>query len=152
MAFINLLQVIYPVGTIYCSTVNVSPSSIIGGTWTQITDAVLRAATSTGYTGSDTHKITSSEMPSHNHQIGTDTNPYAYTTSDGDTGSDLSDGAGAGEQYKYPRALGTETNSHAKDTQSTGGGKQCRLSSVLTTALFGTELRRFFGGDVNGIY
>ena len=152
MAFVNLLEAVYPVGAVYISTVNTSPSSLIGGTWTQITNAVLRAATSTGYIGSDTHKITSSEMPSHNHQIGSDTNPYAYTTSDGDTGSDLSDGAGAGEQYKYPRALGTETNSHAKNTQSTGGGKQCRLSSVLTTALFGTELRRFFGGDVNGIY
>ena len=67
MAFINLLQVIYPVGAIYCSTVNTSPSSIIGGTWTQITDAVLRGSTSIGYVGMDTHSITTTEMPAHNH-------------------------------------------------------------------------------------
>lgn len=116
------IDILHPVNSFYFSYASTSPSSLFGGTWTQITNAVLRAATSTGYTGSDTHKITLSEMPSHNHQIGTDTNPYAYTTSDGDTGSDLSDGAGAGENYKYPRALGTKTNAHAKDTQSTGRG------------------------------
>ena len=67
MAFINLLQAVYPVGSIYLSTVNISPSSLIGGTWTQITDAALRASTSIGYTGADTHAITVNEMPSHRH-------------------------------------------------------------------------------------
>lgn len=67
MAFINLLQAVYPVGSIYLSTVNISPSSLIGGTWTQITDAALRASTSIGYTGADTHAITVNEMPSHKH-------------------------------------------------------------------------------------
>lgn len=67
MAFINLLQAVYPVGAVYISTVNTSPSSLIGGTWTQITNAALRASTSIGYTGSDTHAITINEMPNHRH-------------------------------------------------------------------------------------
>lgn len=41
MAFINLLQVVYPVGSIYISTSDISPSSIIGGTWTKISGSVL---------------------------------------------------------------------------------------------------------------
>ena len=69
MAFVNLLQAIYPVGAVYISTVNTSPSSLIGGTWTQITNAALRASTSIGYTGSDTHTITINEIPSHRHDI-----------------------------------------------------------------------------------
>lgn len=69
MAFVNLLEAVYPVGSIYISTVNTSPSSLIGGTWTQITNAALRASTSIGYTGSDTHIITINEIPSHRHDI-----------------------------------------------------------------------------------
>lgn len=69
MAFINLLQAVYPVGAVYISTVNTSPSSLIGGTWTQITNAALRASTSIGYIGSDTHTITINEIPSHRHDI-----------------------------------------------------------------------------------
>lgn len=69
MAFVNLLEAVYPVGAVYISTVNTSPSSLIGGTWTQITNAALRASTSIGYTGSDTHTITINEIPSHRHDI-----------------------------------------------------------------------------------
>ena len=70
MAFINLLQAVYPVGSIYLSTVNTSPSSLIGGTWAQITNAALRASTSIGYTGADTHAIAINEMPAHQHISG----------------------------------------------------------------------------------
>lgn len=69
MAWTNILDVIYPVGSIYISTVNISPASTIGGSWTQIEDAVLRGISEgeTGYIGSDTHTMTIEEMPSHTH-------------------------------------------------------------------------------------
>lgn len=67
MAFVNLLEAIYPVGAVYISTINTSPSSLIGGTWAQISNAALRASTSIGYTGADTHAITINEMPAHQH-------------------------------------------------------------------------------------
>jgi len=67
MAFVNLLQIIYPVGSFYISRINTSPSSIIGGTWTKLSNAALRAGSSVGYTGSDTHTITKDEMPAHRH-------------------------------------------------------------------------------------
>lgn len=69
MVFVNLLEAVYPVGAVYISTINTSPSSLIGGTWTQITNAALRASTSIGYTGTDNHAITKQEMPVHNHGI-----------------------------------------------------------------------------------
>ena len=70
MPFVNLLQVVYPVGAFYFSNLATSPSSIIGGTWTQITDATIRGASGAmGYTGSDSHTITIDEMPKHNHDL-----------------------------------------------------------------------------------
>lgn len=69
MTWINLLSVIYPVGSIYFSNTSTSPSSFVGGTWTQITNAVIRGYNGVGYEGSDTHTITISEMPNHNHGL-----------------------------------------------------------------------------------
>lgn len=36
MAFINLLTAVYPVGSVYFSTINDSPAKTIGGTWQAI--------------------------------------------------------------------------------------------------------------------
>lgn len=62
---------IYPVGSIYISTVSTSPSTLFGGTWEQIKDTFLLAAGSTyaaGTTGGEaTHTLTVNEMPSHSH-------------------------------------------------------------------------------------
>lgn len=69
MGWINILNVVYPVGSVYCSTTNISPASSIGGSWTQIENAALRSGDSVGYTGSDTHAITKQEMPVHNHGV-----------------------------------------------------------------------------------
>lgn len=55
--FVNLLDVVYPVGSIYLSMNSASPSSIIGGTWKQINGALLMPSnTSLTYLGSNTHK------------------------------------------------------------------------------------------------
>lgn len=72
MAYINLGQVIYPVGAIYASANSTSPASLFGGSWTQITNAALRGATWVGYSGSDTHALSTKEMPSHSHEIWSD--------------------------------------------------------------------------------
>ena len=48
MAFVNLGQIVYPVGSIYMSTISTSPASIFGGSWSRIEGAVL-AANNGGY-------------------------------------------------------------------------------------------------------
>lgn len=72
-SFINLLDVIYPVGSIYMSTNGTSPATLIGGTWTQVKDMFLLGAGSSyaaGSTGGETkHALTISEMPSHTHPL-----------------------------------------------------------------------------------
>ena len=67
----GLVDLIYPVGSIYMSVNNVSPASFLGGSWEQIKDTFLLTAGdkySAGSTGGEaTHKLTEEEMPSHSH-------------------------------------------------------------------------------------
>lgn len=69
---------IYPVGSIYMSTSNVSPQTFLGGTWiswgagrvpvgVNTTDADFETVEKTG--GEKAHILTMGEMPSHSHNI-----------------------------------------------------------------------------------
>ena len=67
------LDFIYPIGSIYMSVSNVSPSTLFGGTWSKIEGRFL-LGTSNSYAlnttgGEATHTLTISEMPSHNHTV-----------------------------------------------------------------------------------
>jgi hypothetical protein len=68
-----LVDLIYPVGSIYMSTNNASPQTFFGGTWERIQDRFLLAAGSTytagGTGGSATHTLTVNEMPNHDHVL-----------------------------------------------------------------------------------
>lgn len=60
MAFTNLALAMYPVGSLYFSSIATSPAKIFGGTWRQLDDnKFLRPSNSFGKTGgSDTHAHT----------------------------------------------------------------------------------------------
>ena len=62
---------IYPIGSIYMSVNSTNPSTLFGGTWVRLQDTFLLAAGSTysaGSTGGEaTHKLVTSEIPSHTH-------------------------------------------------------------------------------------
>ena len=61
----------YPVGSCYFSTVNTSPATVVGGTWAAMTGGMLGLAGSTGIASAASNggsrKISSNQMPSHNH-------------------------------------------------------------------------------------
>lgn len=71
--FVNLLDIIYPVGSMYFSVSSVSPASTVGGTWEQIKDAVLAASgdsySTTVNTFGGNKAITINQMPVHNHDM-----------------------------------------------------------------------------------
>ncbi len=79
----GLIDLIYPVGAIFLSTVSANPSTYLGGTWTQIKDKFLLGAGDTytaGATGGEaTHTLTTNEMPSHYHGAGSGTSFTVYT-------------------------------------------------------------------------
>ena len=76
MSYINLGQVVYPVGSIYMSYTSTSPASLFGGNWTAISGRFLYCnnGTSTGGANSRTYNF------NHNHlQTLGFSSPYANT-------------------------------------------------------------------------
>ena len=78
MAYINLGQVIYPIGSIYMSYTSTSSASLFGGNWTAITGRFLYCnnGTSTGGANSKNYNF------NHNHAMTLNkdrsTGPWAY--------------------------------------------------------------------------
>lgn len=70
---VNILDLIYPVGSIYLAVNSVSPQTLYGGTWERIKDTFLLSAGDTysaGSTGGEAkHTLTVSELPSHQHSL-----------------------------------------------------------------------------------
>lgn len=92
----DLLQIVYPVGSIYISANNVSPQTFLGGTWQAVKDVFLLAAGDTykaGNTGGEAaHTLSQAELPNYNLSVsGGDTvvysrngeNPAAYAQTTG---------------------------------------------------------------------
>lgn len=67
--FINLMDIVYPVGSIYQSMSATSPASTIGGTWTQLKTFLYGSTTAKQTGGETTHTLTVNEIPSHTHDM-----------------------------------------------------------------------------------
>lgn len=69
----TVLDKVYPVGSIYMSVNSTNPKTLFGGTWVQIKDRFLLAASTTykaGSTGGEaTHTLTVDEIPNHQHVL-----------------------------------------------------------------------------------
>lgn len=70
--FVNLMDVIYPVGSIYITTNATSPANSIGGTWEKIENCLLAASGDTyslagRFDGNN--MIKTIEIPDHQHQV-----------------------------------------------------------------------------------
>ena len=135
-----LLDLVYPIGSIYISTNNVNPSEFLGGNWEQITDKFLLAAGSkytagsvggsatktiskanlpnyTLYSASHTHTFTGTAA-SHNHSVSN----IQYTTGYGNNLNDASTGQGHGTSYTNSTSITPSgTNSSTTITVNSGG-------------------------------
>lgn len=120
----NLLPYIYPVGAIYWSRRDTSPSSFFGGTWTRIQSRFILGASSkypvnsTG--GEEKHTLSVSEMPSHDHggKTGEPSNNNTGAAS-GSTGDN-----DVAHKHEIPSLTGTATDTgghtHHVQTYPTG--------------------------------
>lgn len=110
----NILNSVYPVGTIYTSISNANPGLTFGGIWeafgsgktlvgVDTSDADFNTVQKTG--GEKTHTLTIDEMPSHNH----DKLKLRWSTNTGANAVYGSNGSGSGSEY---------------DTQAYQGGDQ----------------------------
>lgn len=69
----ELLNAVYPVGSIYISVSETSPNTLFGGTWERLKDRFLLAvgdSYAAGTTGGEAaHTLTVEEMPKHHHNL-----------------------------------------------------------------------------------
>ena len=119
----ELVDLIYPVGSIYMSVNSTSPQTLFGGTWTQLEDTFLLACGSTyasdganvhtAQHGAATHALTSSQMPRHTHTQ----NGHAH---------------GPAGEYDY--FIATPTGSGAITRNSTAGQSGTKVQNLLQHA------------------
>ena len=109
---VNIFDKIYPVGSIYTSVNNVSPSILFGGEWQQITGRFLLSCDDTyaaGSTGGEAqHTLTANEMPTHNHNLPSVNNSTTGTI--------------RGTIFSYTNTAGTGEAYQAMYLGNTGGG------------------------------
>ena len=88
----EIVNYIYPVGSLYWSSKSTDPATLFGGTWKRIKDKFILAAGDTyaaGATGGEaTHTLTVNEMPAHSHSASTNsTGGHTHTLYSGAGGS-----------------------------------------------------------------
>ena len=125
----DLLNRVYPVGSIYMSAVNVSPASFLGGTWQAIEQGrMLMAAGSSwqaGTTGGAAyHALTVQEMPAHDHSATeTAAGGHTHEASTGSAGAHSHSGGtnNAGNHYHYGTTNGAGSHSHTRGSMNITG-------------------------------
>lgn len=104
----DVLNTVYPIGSIYTSVSSTSPALLFGGSWTQLTDRFLLGAGSytAGATGGEaTHTLTVNEMPKHKHwgvRRAEQGDPGDYSTGESSGSADSeyeTDSAGGGQPH-----------------------------------------------------
>ena len=121
------LSTVYPVGSIYMSTVNTSPTTLFGfGTWAALAAGQMLLGAGGGYTagttgGSATTTIGLANLPAHDHSI-TD-KPHNHT-------------------YQIPTGLqpqsGSSTNVYTSTTTANTGNQYTGITATNTTQSGGT--------------
>lgn len=112
----------YPVGSIYVSTQSTSPETLFGGTWKALNEGRVLIGCNSSYPagnkgGSATVSLSSSQMPSHSHGLGSVSMSGSFKAryNDGSTPSDVASGVftatkigrggyqggNYGDQYEY---------------------------------------------------
>ena len=129
-----LLNLIYPVGSIYWSSNNTNPGTLFGGTWTQIKDRFILAAgdsyTNGATGGAATVTLTVSNMPSHSHSFtpsgSVSSHSHSFTPS-GTVGSHTHTGPSHSHSFTPSGTVGS--HSHSFTPSGTVGSHSHTISS-----------------------
>lgn len=145
-AKINVLQTVFPIGSIYTSyNVNTNPSTLLGfGSWSAIQGRMLIGAssaypaTSTG--GAATHTLTVNELPSHTHtassaSAGSHSHGASTSSAGAHTHSVSGTATSAGAHTHTITVASSGAHTHAASTASAGAHTHTRGTMEITGAL-----------------
>lgn len=145
----SLVDIIYPVGSIYMSVNSVNPGTLFGGTWQAISGRFLLAASSTyplGTTGGAVNKqLSVNEMPAHTHVASTaDAGGHVHTATNANGGAHthtISVTAGAQSAGAHTHGVTYAATTVSATTASAGAHTHGAPSAktTLTTASAGAH-------------
>ena len=134
---------IYPVGAVYISFNSTSPSSLFGGTWTQLKDTFLLAygdsyaANTTG--GSATKSISVNNLPAHNHTVNSaGAHTHTATTANSGNHNHTASSASAGTHKHTASSASAGAHAHTASSASAGSHNHWTMDSIHT-ASFDTQ-------------
>lgn len=149
-AKLNVLQTVFPVGSIYTSyNISTSPATLLGfGSWTRIQGRMLIGAssaypaTSTG--GSATHTLTTSEMPSHTHtassaSAGSHSHGASTSSAGAHTHSVSGTAASTGSHTHTITVASSGAHTHAASTASAGAHTHTRGTMEITGSIVAND-------------
>lgn len=131
----EILNLVYPVGSLYLSTVTTSPSVLFGGTWERITGYYLHAGDNPGTTGgsstSGSTALTIDQIPSHGHSVGVSSSGAHSHSTQGRTGGsspapaifESYAGASGTRTVTVPRSGTNGAHTHTVTQSNAGGGE-----------------------------
>ena len=122
----QILDIIYPVGSVYLSWNSTDPKNLFGGTWTRLSGGFLYGCVSSVGTGNGTgtatnsHTLTIDQIPSHNHEI------------------DIGSFANGGEDWNSIKNghIAPQNNQGTRFTTRTRGGGQGHSHNIPYIAVF----------------
>ena len=137
-----LLDLIYPIGSVYLSVNGVNPGTVFGGTWEQIKDRFILSAGDTYAAGSTggaaTVTLTTSNLPSHTHSI------PALSGSAASANIAHTHGVGAGNKFVY-------APSSTSNTKFVGGGDGRVAPASMDNFSFGTATGSAGGSHTHSV-
>ena len=146
-AVLQVLQAVYPVGSIYCSYGNTSPATLFGfGQWTKIEGRFLLGANSTyslGSTGGEaTVALTVAQLPAHSHgassaSAGTHTHTLSGTANSGGAHTHSASNASAGAHTHTITVNSGGAHTHSSSSASNGAHTHTRGTMNITGSLMG---------------
>ena len=141
-AVLQVLQAVYPVGSIYSSYGNTSPAMLFGfGQWTKIEGRFLLGANSTyglGSTGGEaTVKLTVAQLPAHSHEAssasaGTHTHTLSGTAASGGAHTHSASSASAGSHTHAITVNSGGAHTHTASSASAGAHTHTRGTMDIT--------------------
>ena len=145
-AVLQVLQAVYPVGSIYCSYGTISPDILFGfGQWTKIEGRFLLGANSTyrlGSTGGEaTVVLTVAQLPAHSHgassvSAGTHTHTLSGTAASGGAHTHSASSASAGTHTHTITVNSGGAHTHSASSASAGSHTHTRGTMNITAEGF----------------
>ena len=159
-AVLQVLQAVYPVGSIYCSYGNTSPATLFGfGQWTKIEGRFLLGANSTyslGSTGGEaTVTLTVAQLPAHSHgassaSAGTHTHTLSGTAASGGAHTHSASSASAGSHTHTITVNSGGAHTHSASSASNGAHTHTRGSMNITGTISASVER--YEGNITGAF